>query len=371
MGILPYNDILQIHGEAIKAGLGAQRDLLLGGVVIEYRALLPNVTNATGQLLSDLMTMNDHGTIANMTVPLEIWLRTASHLTSMFPARQKLFRAMADKAADLVADAPENDAPDPPVLPEKIIHTNDLVPYGFLAGAIECGRAVARLMVPRHEGVTATMNSSNTQPVEFAGTGWLIGKKHVVTNYHVIQARLEGEGDASLEDLKLQALGTKVQFDFDDPATPGATFQTAQLCAWDRDLDYAVLELSADSNRTPLRLLKGEVRLPFDGRMPVNIIQHPSGASKQLGIRNNLVESVTKEAIFYFTDTESGSSGSPVCTDDWVVVALHRAASRERGRVEYQGKNTVWVNKGTRIDCIVQHLKSNHAALWNVIGPRT
>ncbi|MEM9840577.1 MAG: serine protease, partial [Pseudomonadota bacterium] len=105
-----------------------------------------------------------------------------------------------------------------------------------------------------------------------------------------------------------------------------------------------------------------------DDALPVNVIQHPGGSPKQLGIRNNLAARLTDKDLAYFTDTEGGSSGSPVCSDDWIVLALHKASTTVFGKLEFQGKKTAWVNVGTRVDLIIEDLEKNHAALWSAIG---
>jgi hypothetical protein len=51
-------------------------------------------------------------------------------------------------------------------------------------------------------------------------------------------------------------------------------------------------------------------------------------------------------------------------------VALHREASRRFGRLNFQGKDTAWVNVGTPIALIVADLKEKAPALWAEIGAR-
>jgi V8-like Glu-specific endopeptidase len=72
-------------------------------------------------------------------------------------------------------------------------------------------------------------------------------------------------------------------------------------------------------------------------------------------LRNNVIHQVTPSTIQYFTDTEGGSSGSPVCDDQWRVMALHRAWKRVVS-VTFQGKKTAYVNEGTPLPAIVADL---------------
>jgi endonuclease G, mitochondrial len=65
-------------------------------------------------------------------------------------------------------------------------------------------------------------------------------------------------------------------------------------------------------------------------RDPVNIVQHPKGELKQIAIRNNTLLDLPEDPgldklAHYETDTEQGSSGSPVFNDQWEVIALHHS----------------------------------------------
>lgn len=204
--------------------------------------------------------------------------------------------------------------------------------------------------------------------MSYFGTGWLIGRRHIITNHHVINARDPGEDSSSESDMVLQARATKVQFDYDSPESVGEIHQPIALSTANKVLDYAILELCSDPVRNSLPLWGRELTLPKDSYVPVNVVQHPGGASKQLGIRNNLVAGLEENDLAYFTDTEGGSSGSPVCNDEWKVLGLHKASSMSFGELNYQGKKTAWVNVGTRIDRIIADLRNNQAGLWDRIA---
>src|SRR5205814_10048878 len=104
-------------------------------------------------------------------------------------------------------------------------------------------------------------------------------------------------------------------FDFDGSGASGATVAPIEVLAWDVALDYAVVRVD-DAARAPLVL--GDSLTAGIGQqdaIAVNIIQHPNGEPKRLGIRNNLVTEATRTELKYFTDTLGGSSGSPVLND--------------------------------------------------------
>ena len=97
--------------------------------------------------------------------------------------------------------------------------------------------------------------------------------------------------------------------------------------------------------------------------MAVNIIQHPYGGPKKVALRNNLVYDSNFPKLRYFTDTDHGSSGSPVFNDAWEVVALHRASSFVYN-VNFQGRPAGWVNEGTHILAILEHIKVSNPSLF-------
>jgi endonuclease G len=376
MAHLTRPQLFDVHGTAVQSGLVNKREELLGGLSILFIARLQVTNNPSDQLLLDLSEMNQlEGKIIGGIVPLETWLRNASYLTAAFPEKQHFFRELADQIAGNVPPDPPPNVATPVDLPEKILFVNALLSYDFLAGAQKTGRSVARLLVPRYErGAPVNFPNSN-KPIRYLGTGWLLGRRHVITNRHVVNARSNGEADAADTDLGKQVSMTTVQFDYDHENAEGDGRAVAKLAVASKALDYAILELTEDGGRDPLVLKDGELALPKPGPtshygdyLPVNIIQHPSGAPKQLAVRNNLVARIRDKDFAYFTDTQGGSSGSPVCNDDWQVIGLHYGSTMSLGAVEFQGKRTAWINVGMRIDRILADLRQNHAALYQSIG---
>ena len=150
-----------------------------------------------------------------------------------------------------------------------------------------------------------------------------------------------------------------------------------QLYLSDAELDYSLVAVADDPDLAsygwlPLiedtgKLLVGET---------VNIIQHPNGEPKQLAIRNNQVVDELELFLHYQTDTDPGSSGSPVFNDQWEVVALHHSGVPKRneanevittdGRVweERMGEQRIaWLaNEGVRVSRLVRHIRSQPLA---------
>lgn len=328
----------------------------------QFVALLPTGSPPKPQLLSDLGRMNNVERLANGEIPLQIYLRNAALLVSG-TEEEKVIRAALDQVTHRTSGAPRVDLTKIPETKEKIIYRDDMVTFAFMEAGLRAASAVMKLRVPRYEN--GQLRQLNGKPMTYLGTGWLLTSSLVMTNHHVVNARNENEPKASETDLKLQAQNTRVDLDFNADELQASELPVQSLEAWDSGLDYAVLRI-ADTGRGPLRRAPTILHINSDP-IPVNIIQHPGGRGKRYAIRNNLVSAATGTEVRYFTDTEPGSSGSPVFNDQWEVVALHRA-SMYVSDVQFQGKSTAYVNVGTQIQAILADLQARFPALAGEVG---
>ena len=92
----------------------------------------------------------------------------------------------------------------------------------------------------------------------------------------------------------------------------------------------------------------------------VTIVQHPKGQDKQIALNANDVLGLRAQWLFYTTDTEPGSSGSPVFNQDWKVVALHHAG-RANAEINTRGERAE-ANEGVLFRDIFKFLESNGKA---------
>lgn len=363
---LSAEDVVRVRNAALEAGLAENtvRPLLFAGTTAHFRASLPTMDTPLRQLHSDLHAMNQVERLIDGTVPLEVWLRNAIAQTVEAGPLTVLQRALDDVARDAAGE------PDLPVemMPgetkEEIIFRDDTVPFEFLHGGVLAGAAVARLKVPPYE------SGRPQQPAyPHAGTGWIIAPGLLITNHHVVNARARSPGSrprVAEEDLRLQVANSRSRFDYGADETETEEVTAGALLAWDETLDYAVLRLSEGPTARPMLRIATTPLLIGAEPVAVNIIQHPGGQPKRVALRNNLVFQADDRDVRYFTDTRSGSSGSPVFTDDWTVVALHRG-TRRMEEVDFQGRKTAFVNVGTQMSRIMAHLRENSAELYEEI----
>lgn len=209
---------------------------------------------------------------------------------------------------------------------EKISGGADFLPASFLEKGAEAAGAVCRINLPTG-----------------FGTGFLVGTRNfIMTNNHVISSKEEA------------ALAT-AEFNFEDgkksvvvTPDPNRFFITL------KELDYTIVACDSTglSDITPIALLRSPATVTRNEK--VNIIQHPRGRPKEVALHNNDVFRIKDKVIWYKTDTEPGSSGSPVFNNVWDLVALHHAGWTD------PGDNTT--NEGVRMAAIVSHLIAQQAA---------
>lgn len=224
--------------------------------------------------------------------------------------------------------------------------TIDLQGVNFLAEGAQIRRAVAHLDV--------------TGPTESEiGTGFLISPRLLITNWHVVPDTASARGTLVTFDREIDFTGApapETSFGLD----PDAFFIS------DESLDYAVIALgprksgSAEVSEFGFCPLSDDPDKHVLG-MNVNIIQHPMGRPKMIAVRKNLLVHRTDRTLLYETDTEVGSSGSPVFNDDWDLVALHHWGKPHLDEQPDDPPRSV--NEGIRISVIYRDLATSAVEL--------
>lgn len=229
---------------------------------------------------------------------------------------------------------------------ERIVGTANFLPVSFLEEGARVQRAVGRVVL---------------QDGSALGTGSLVAGSLLLTNNHVLPTaafarttRVEFNHQTDLRGIQL--------------ASDVYTFDPSSLFITSSRLDYSLVRVRckkmislvcAGSRWGSLRLPSGMMAYASD--QLVNIIQHPAGRPKEVALQDNRIVKVFAEVIRYETDTEPGSSGSPVFDNGWELIALHHSGG-DRAPSDPSG-NTWLNNEGIRIDAIVKDLISQLAQL--------
>jgi V8-like Glu-specific endopeptidase len=187
--------------------------------------------------------------------------------------------------------------------------------------------------------MNATDRARSVCRVEMAngnrGTGLLVGRDLVLTNYHVLAMGL----DAPLETLVTNAKQVTLRFGAFrsvgpaaagqevrlDPQTPVATASAAHdfvLMRTDESIDNAAdIQPYATLANTPAKT------------DPLYVLQHPEGGPMMVALGRTGVTWVDPQGITvqYTTKVAGGSSGSPCFDNEWKLVALHSRGSTYKG----------------------------------------
>ena len=255
--------------------------------------------------------------------------------------------AVAARLEELTASSPVTSPPQPAPTTtwkgfgdaglERIIQAEPtFLDISFLRRGVELGASVCRLLV--------TLSGK-----EYYGTGFRIAEGLLLTNHHVLFDEDNGNARATAVEAWFGYERTFAGLDM----KPTVVLGDPSSIVGNENHDWAVVNVqSAMPDNAPIISLSGAKPVKVDDR--VYIIQHPNGAPKKIGMIHNVVRSIDENVVQYLTDTEGGSSGSPVFNEQWELVALHHqwVQATVNGVAEIR-------NQGQRIERVVAGLKAS------------
>ena len=300
------NDIVSL---IIKAGLKPQYFVLDGSSAnVIWTLVLREVENRAKMLDVVKVAIEDH---PDIPVLQDFAFKDFTDLKSVYDGEELNWKGGTNKTSYL----------------EKITgNQSTLLDIVFLEIGLIKSQPIARIVTP--SGL---------------GTGFLITDSDLLlTNHHVIdKPPVNGEYTAQ---FNYQKTSKGKDDQFEEFQIDDSVFHTSV------EDDWTVVKVkgnpSAEKKYKYLPLK--EVSTKKDDF--VNIIQHPGGGPKQIGLYHNLVTFANDSRVQYLTDTLPGSSGSPVFNSSWDVVALHHSG----GWLEEPGQNgpPVLRNEGININRI-------------------
>ncbi len=215
------------------------------------------------------------------------------------------------------------------------------------------------------------------------GTGFLVGESLLLTNWHVVKNGVEGA--VARFDHKVLPGGTvaskgrsvKLATEWRVASSPHESVSVEiseegpPAGAWDFALVRLAEPVASQGIGPDPHVKNAEVRghYDLDGSAyeyeigePLLIVGHPDGRPMQLSYASPSGVTRTRHLsrIRYQTNTEGGSSGSPVFNREWRVVALHHAAGPTSLPGEFNLR-TGDFNQGITIAAIVTNLKEQLA----------
>ena len=247
------------------------------------------------------------------------------------------------------------------ILERVIGEAEEFLSVMFIKRALVAAKAVGRIV--------------STSTGQGFGTGFLIAPGVLMTNHHVLQ-NTHAASRASVQ--------FRYELEIDSRQTTGHCFtlEPQRLFHSNERLDMAIVAVAPvsedgvsleDFGHLPLIGVEGKIRKG----QPVNIIQHPLAGRKQVVFRESLLTALPPDndhVAHYTGDTQPGSSGAPVFSDLWEVVALHHSGvpdQTESGHyvtvdggiwnpsADPEMKTVKWIaNEGIRVSRLVAHLKT-------------
>ncbi len=214
---------------------------------------------------------------------------------------------------------------------ERIIGEDTLRHVNMLDHAREAARAVVRVGL-----------------ADGAGSGFMIAPDLLMTNNHVIDSEEVARTAEYMFNYQLDPDGKACE-----PLTVGALADGQFYTNDKEELDFTVVQLKDPPDfGQPLRLRAQPAQR--DDR--VTIIQHPGGHFKKISMQNNFVAYADGKVVQYYTSTMPGSSGSPVFTDDFEVIAIHHSG----GMLAEPGSGRRYLrNAGTSMIAVLKDLKAD------------
>jgi hypothetical protein len=228
--------------------------------------------------------------------------------------------------------------------PEALLYRDDLtMPMGrvpaliaTLQRLVELAPAVCKLSVTLPAGLQE-------------GTGFRISATRLLTNWHVLHQEPDGRA----------ATAVTAEFGYDDDGAGGLSPATAIACdvsgiIGSPETDWAVIPLSSSPGDAWPVIDLAASAVPVEHGLAY-IVQHPDGRRKRLGYVRNRISYVDQHVVHYLTDTEAGSSGSPVFDTDGALIALHHAGGRPQ---ELLGRPPAIKNEGIRVEHIFSSIRA-------------
>ncbi len=219
---------------------------------------------------------------------------------------------------------------------EALLFRDDLtISSGRISGLIstlqkivDLSPAVCRLEVTTPQGTAS-------------GTAFRISANLLLTNWHVVFPS------------DMQPVAITATFGYEEDAVGLGLAGIAVGCEvanirGEKVADWAVVRTQLAMPVTPILSIVHGIKAKLHAS--AFVVQHPRGQRKRIAYVRNKITACNTDVVQYLSDTEPGSSGSPVFDNDGYVIALHHAGGRPQ---EVLGQTPMQKNEGIAISRVV------------------
>ncbi len=232
-------------------------------------------------------------------------------------------------------------------IPERIIRAPNFLPAVFMELGAVRARAVCLIE-------TDGVGYDNVRG-KWNGTGFLVCSNILVTNHHVINSIETARNAVCIFNYQLGPDGKPAET-LAVRLDPDQLFVTSPLSG---GLDYTFIAVDPAAARQfgCIPMVRSSFTVhPGDN---ANIVQHPEGRKKEVVLQENEVMQDTGVLLHYASDTQGGSSGSPVFNNRWQLIALHHASKPNDGGLQPPsgGPSPDFLNEGIKLSAIATDLE--------------
>ena len=234
-------------------------------------------------------------------------------------------------------------------LPEVVIDKLNFLPSVFLRLGHQRTLAVCRIVVGRGIDYRGESLAGG-----WKGTGFLVGPKLLLTNHHVLNS-IDVAREATCQFNYLVGPDGKAEAWAEYRLVPEELFLTSP---YDNGLDYTFvsIEPSAAAKFGTVELERAAYVI-HPGTY-ANIIQHPDGRPQEIVLQDNEVVNDDGVFVHYVSDTDYGSSGSPVFDNAWKLIGLHHARKANDNKLKVgSGTPPDFLNEGIKIATIATDIE--------------
>ena len=237
---------------------------------------------------------------------------------------------------------------------ESIIDDLNFLPSIFLERGAAAARAVGRIVVQQGRDHKDVWREEG-----WKGTGFLVAKDLLLTNHHVLPTAEACQAATFQLNYRNRLDGSADKFD-EFKLRPLDLFVTSKAIG---GLDYTFVAIGPEAAERYGFIPVERRAYVFDqdpDRRVANIIQHPDGRFQEIVIHDNSIAADTGLFIHYLTDTEGGSSGSPILDNKWRLIGLHHASAKNKQGVKdpRTGNTPALLNEGIKLASISSDLES-------------